>query len=336
MADDSTTSRILRLLTLLQSHQFWLGRDLAERLGVSSRTLRRDIDRLRDLDYRVNAVRGASGGYQLESGSELPPMIFSSDEAVALALALQAAVSTTSIAGIGDITIAAFAKLEQVLPARLRSRVSALQATAVSTAPITTESLVDADALAVLALACRDSEALRLGYTAGDGTTTRRRVEPHRLVQHGRRWYLVCWEIERADWRTFRVDRIAAITHTARRVTPRVLPDGMDATTYVARATSGATPASFSATIRIAAPHTHAVAYLGDYTTGLEPDGDDHTRWLIRSDRLEILAGALTWLPWDFELQEGAELRGFLRGFSSRLSEAICQAALPGHADPGL
>jgi predicted DNA-binding transcriptional regulator YafY len=142
-------------------------------------------------------------------------------------------------------------------------------------------------------------------------------------VHHVRRWYLVCWDVERADWRIFRVDRISVITHTARRVTPRVLPDGMDAAAYIARATSGAIPASFSATIRIAAPHAHAVAYLGNYTTGLKPDGDDHTRWLIRSDRLEVLAGALTWLPWNFEVKDGIELTEFLRGFSSRLGEAI-------------
>lgn len=324
MPDDSTTSRVLRLLTLLQSHQFWTGPELAARLGVSDRTLRRDIDRLRDLDYRVSASRGVAGGYQLERGSELPPMIFTSDEAIAIALALQGAVASTSIAGIADITVAAFAKLEQVLPSRLRNRVRALRASAVSTAPITTESLVDADLLAVLALACRDSEVLRFRYTSGDGAESSRRAEPLQLVQHAGRWYLVAWDLERADWRSFRVDRLTSLAPTARRTVPRPLPTGVTAATLVAGGTARvAARASHAASIRIAAPFDEVSDYLSEYTTGLEPDGSAHTRWTIRHDRLEVLAGALAWLPWPFEVVEGDELAEFVRVFAVRLAASV-------------
>lgn len=319
MSDETTTSRVLRLLTLLQSHRFWPGPELAERLGVSERTLRRDIERLRELDYRVEAVRGVAGGYQLQPGSDLPPLIFTSDEAIALAVALQAAVATTSLAGMTDLTVAAFAKLEQVLPSRLRDRVRAVRASAVSTAPIGTDSGVDPDLLAVLAMACRDHEMLRLSYRAGDGTESRRRVEPTHLVQHSRRWYLLCWDLERQDWRSLRVDRIGDVQPTARRVPPRSLPEGLDPAGFIIRALGGAVAPSYVATIRIEAPLAVAVDYLGDYTSGLEADGPDHTRWTIRSDRLEVLTGALTWLPWDFEVLEAPELAAFVQRFADRV-----------------
>jgi predicted DNA-binding transcriptional regulator YafY len=316
---ETTTSRVLRLLTLLQSHRFWPGPELAVRLGVSERTLRRDIERLRELDYRVEAVRGVAGGYQLQPGSDLPPLIFTSDEAIALAVALQAAVSTTSLAGAAELTVAAFAKLEQVLPSRLRDRVRAVRASAVSTAAIGTESGVDPDMLAVLAMACRDHEVLRLTYRAGDATQSRRRVEPGHLVQHSRRWYLLCWDLERQDWRSFRVDRIGDVQPTARRTPSRSLPDGLDPAGFVIRALGGAVSASHVATIRIAAALSVALDYLGDYTSGLEAAGPDHTLWTIRSDRLEVLAGALTWLPWDFEILDAPELTSFLLRFAGRI-----------------
>jgi predicted DNA-binding transcriptional regulator YafY len=322
MSHETTTSRVLRLLTLLQSHRFWPGPELAERLGVSERTLRRDIERLRELDYRVDAARGVAGGYQLQPGSDLPPLIFTSDEAIALALALQAAVSTTSLAGVADLTVAAFAKLEQVLPSRLRDRVRAVRASAVSTAPIGTDSGVDPDLLAVLAMACRDHEVLRLAYRAGDGAESRRRVEPAHLVQHSRRWYLLCWDLERQEWRSFRVDRIGDVQRAARRVPPRSLPDRLDPAAFIIRALGGAVAPSYVATIRIAVELAVAVDYLGDYTTGLEADGPDHTRWTIRSDRLEVLTGALTWLPWDFEILDAPELVAFLRRFADRIGAA--------------
>jgi predicted DNA-binding transcriptional regulator YafY len=318
MPEETTTSRVLRLLTLLQSHRFWPGPELAARLGVSERTLRRDIDRLRDLDYRVEATRGVAGGYQLQPGSDLPPLIFTSDEAIALAVALQAAVSTTSLAGVADLTVAAFAKLEQVLPSRLRERVRAMRASAVSTAPIASGSLVDPDLLAVLALACRDGEVLRLAYRAGDGAESKRRVEPAHLVQHARRWYLLCWDLERQDWRSFRVDRIQDVQPTLRRVPPRSLPDGLDAAGFIIRTLGGAVAPTYVATVRIEVPVDVAVGYLGDYTSGLEADGDGHTRWTIRSDRLEVLTGALTWLPWPFEVVDSPELASYLRRFADR------------------
>jgi predicted DNA-binding transcriptional regulator YafY len=321
MADETTTSRVLRLLTLLQSHRFWPGPELAERLGVSERTLRRDIDRLRELDYRVEAMRGATGGYQLQAGSDLPPLIFTSDEAIALAVALQSTVATASLQGATELTVAAVAKLEQVLPSRLRERVRAMRASAVSTAPVSAGAAVDPERLAVLALACRDSEVLRLSYTAADGSPSRRRVEPRQLVQHGRRWYLVCWDVERDDWRTLRVDRIEAVDPTLRRVPARELPDGMDAAAFVTRSLGAAR--TYAATVRIGAPLATTEEYLGDYTHGLVADGPGHTLWTIRDDRLEVLAGALTWLPWEFEIVEGEELRTFLTSFVSRMALSL-------------
>jgi predicted DNA-binding transcriptional regulator YafY len=229
-----TAARLLRLLSLLQARPNWTGPELAERLEVTTRTVRNDVERLRRLGYPVHASPGAAGGYRLGAGARLPPLLLDDDEAVAVAVGLRTAAGR-GVAGIEETSVRALAKLEQVLPSRLRRRVGALHASTVafdSWGPT-----VDAETLTVIAGACRDLVRLRLRYRAADGTTRRRLVEPHRLVHTGRRWYLAAWDCDREDWRSFRVDRIEPRLATDRRFEPREPPYG-DAATYVARAIS--------------------------------------------------------------------------------------------------
>lgn len=313
---ETTTSRVLQLLSLLQSRRSWPGTELADRLGVEPRTIRRDIDRLRELGYRIAAERGAAGGYRLEAGSDLPPLLFTPDEAVALALSLRSGAADGALRGMADLTVSVLAKLEQVLPSAVQARVRATQAAVATPWPLHSRELIDPEIFAVLALACRDSEVVRLSYRTPDDRLTPRRVEPSALVPVGPRWYLLSWDLEREDWRTFRVDRIAASTRTHRVVPKRDVPGGASEF-VVTRLSQPATPRE--ATVRIAAPLAEVEAHLGAFTSGLAADGADHTRWHIRDERLEILAGALAWLDWPFEIVEGDELRTFVREFATRL-----------------
>jgi predicted DNA-binding transcriptional regulator YafY len=313
---DTTTSRVLRLLSLLQSRRYWPGSELADRLEVSARTVRRDIDRLRELGYRVSAERGSAGGYLLEAGSALPPLLFTGDEAVALAVSLRAGAVDGSVRGMPDLTVAVLAKLEQVLPPALRLRVRAMQGAIARAKPVGDADPVDPEILAILALVCRDSEVVRFRYLSADGSTSMRRVEPIALVPERQHWYLLSWDTERSQWRTFRVDRISQPTRTHLNVAPRALPT-TDAAAFVRQRLRVATP-DFAATIRIAAPLTEVVALLGPFTSGLDDDGSQGTLWHISDDRLEVLAGALTWVPWPFEIVEGNELRAFLASFIQR------------------
>lgn len=214
-----TSARLLRLLSLLQSHREWSGSELAGRLGVTARTVRRDVDRLRELGYPVNASPGTGGGYQLGAGAELPPLLLDDEEAVAVAVGLRSAAGQ-GIDGIGESSVRALAKLEQVLPSRLRRRVGALNAFTVPLLRGPQLSAVDPGVLTELANACRDAERLRFEYRDHGGAATRRTVEPHRLVCTERRWYLVGWDVDRADWRTFRVDRVTPRPPHGPRFTP--------------------------------------------------------------------------------------------------------------------
>jgi predicted DNA-binding transcriptional regulator YafY len=204
------TARALKLLSLLQTHRFWSGAELVDELGVSARTVRRDVDRLRELGYPVDASSGTAGGYRLARGATLPPLVLDDDEAVAMAVGLRSS-AAAAIVGIEATSLRALAKLEQVLPDQVRRRVNAIH-TNISTLPWgDTGAFVDPNALALLAQGCRDSEEVRFDYESRDGASTRRLVEPHQLVSSGRRWYLVAFDTRRADWRTFRLDRL---THT--------------------------------------------------------------------------------------------------------------------------
>lgn len=244
-----TSARLLSLLSLLQARRDWPGGLLAERLDVSPRTVRRDVDRLRELGYPVLAFKGPDGGYRLDAGADLPPLLFDDEQAVALAIALRTA--TTTGAGIEDAAARALNTVRQVMPARLRHRVDALHVTAVERPETRTGPPADSNVLMTLSAAVHAHDVLRFDYAAGsahagsartvDDTTALppRQVQPHHLVTWGGRWYLVAWDLDREDWRTFRVDRITPRTPTGPRFTPRDLPGG-DVAAFVAGRFRGA------------------------------------------------------------------------------------------------
>ncbi|MCL2729080.1 MAG: YafY family transcriptional regulator, partial [Actinomycetia bacterium] len=213
-----TPARLLNLLSLLQTPREWPGTELAERLEVSTRTIRRDVDRLRALGYPVEATMGSIGGYRLVAGTALPPLLLDDEEAVAIAVGLRAAAGS-AVDGIEEASLRALTKLEQVLPSRLRYRVGALGSAVVSMTGGGPR--VDPAALTVLAGAIANHERVRFAYRAGDGAESRRHAEPQRLVASGRRWYLVAWDLDRDDWRMFRVDRLSDVTATGARAAPR-------------------------------------------------------------------------------------------------------------------
>jgi len=226
-----TSARLLRLLSLFQGRRYWSGSDLSGRLEVTSRTLRRDVDKLRTLGYPIHSTSGVEGGYQLGAGSTMPPLLLDDEEAIAVALGLRSG-ATGSIEGIEEASVRALSKIEQILPPRLGRRVAALQAMVVT--PAKTASVVDGETISVIAGACRDCETLRFRYRDHAGTASARTVEPHRLVNTGRRWYLVAWDSGREDWRTFRVDRIQPRLTTGAQFAARE-PPASDLAAYVSR-----------------------------------------------------------------------------------------------------
>ena len=233
-----TSARLLRLLSLLQAPRDWTGQELAQRLEVSTRTVRNDIERLRSLGYPVHATRGAVGAYRLGAGASLPPLLLDDEEAVAVVVGLRTGAGG-GVAGIEEASLRALAKLVRVLPSRLRHRVHSLQSHAVAVPRDRTGPTVDPDVLTTLAGACRDQQSLRLGYHDHSGSASVRTVEPYRLVNWGRRWYLVAWDVVRTDWRIFRADRIELRTPAGPRFAPRELPDG-DAAAYVSQRVTAA------------------------------------------------------------------------------------------------
>jgi predicted DNA-binding transcriptional regulator YafY len=310
-----TSARLLRLLSLLQSRRNWAGADLAGRLEVTPRTVRRDVERLRRLGYPIRATPGAAGGYRLEAGAALPPLLLDDEEAVAVALGLRTAAGGT-VAGIEEASVRALAKLEQVLPARLRRRLTALHASTVrlpGNGPT-----VDPAVLSVIAGACRGHERLRFGYTDASGAASMRTVEPHRLVHTGRRWYLVARDVERDDWRSFRVDRLTEPVPTGVRFTPN---DPPDAAAFVAAAvTTG--PYAFSARVRLHAP-VRVVAERVPPTVGVLDAADDGTCTLTTgSNSLDSLAVHLALIGVEFEVLEPPELAEHVRAMAERLARA--------------
>lgn len=224
---------MLRLLSLLQTHRYWPGSELAERLEVSPRTLRRDVERLRELGYQVDAVRGVAGGYQLQAGGSMAPLLLEDEEALAIAVALRGAAGVSaSVGGAPDWALQALTKVVGLMPPRLRRQMDAVRSQTDTPAPWSGAPVLDAAVLGTLAQACRDSEPLHFDYAARDADPTHRWVEPHRLVALGRRWYLVAYDRDRQDWRTFRVDRVSAPEPSGHRFRPRELPGG-DAVTFV-------------------------------------------------------------------------------------------------------
>ncbi|MDX3644458.1 helix-turn-helix transcriptional regulator [Streptomyces sp. MB09-02B] len=325
-----TSGRLLKLLALLQSHRDRdrSGAELAEQLGVSRRTLRRDIERLRELGYPVHAARGAAG-YRLGAGASLPPLLLDDEEAVAVVVGLRTAAEST-VTGIEEASLRALTKLEQVLPSRLRHRVATLHHATVR-AGAAPAPKVSPDTLMAIAEACRRHERLRFDY-AGPRTSSPaphtpephvRTVEPHRLVSFDRHWYLVAWDVDRADWRTFRVDRLVPRTPTGPRFAPRALPDG-DAATYLAhRLSSRAWP--FRATVTL---HESAAAVGDRIWPGmgvLEPVDDDRCLLHLGAGTPRDLAWMITSVDADFTLGESAppELADALHAQAARSLQAI-------------
>ncbi|MFH8839743.1 helix-turn-helix transcriptional regulator [Streptomyces sp. NPDC017868] len=314
-----TSARLLRLLSLLQAHREWSGADLAERLGVTARTVRRDVDRLRELGYPVHASPGTGGGYQLGAGAELPPLLLDDEEAVAVAVGLRSAAGQ-GVEGIGESSVRALAKLEQVLPGRLRRRIGALNA---FTVPLlrTPRERVDPAVLTELANACRDSERLRFEYRDHGGTVSRRVVEPHRLVCTERRWYLVAWDLDRGDWRTFRVDRLEPTPPHGPRFPPRE-PPAEDLAAYVARGVSGAAYAT-EATVRLFAPLAEAAAVVGPLDGVLTADGEDACLLRTGASGLDVMVFHVMFMGFDFEVVDPPEFGEAVRTLRDRLSRAL-------------
>jgi predicted DNA-binding transcriptional regulator YafY len=264
---------MLRLLSLLQTARFWPGAELAERLEVSERTLRRDVDRLRELGYPVRADRGVGGGYQLGTGAQLPPLLLDDDEAVAVAVGMRQA-AAGAVTGLEESSLRALTKLRAVLPPRLRQRVDALRE---MTVPGPFEGpRVAPDILMTLAAACRDDERVTFAYEAADGAASQRRVEPHRLVPQLRRWYLVAYDLDRSDWRTFRLDRITAARGTGKHFRQRDLP-ASDAAAFVQRA--WAPPTTYAVELVLQAPAAFVAERVGRWATVQdEPGGGSRVR----------------------------------------------------------
>ncbi len=315
----STSSRTLQLLSLLQSQRYWPGGHLADRLGVSVRTLRRDVERLRELGYPVQAARGVDGGYSLAPGAALPPLVLDDDEAVALAVGLHAA-TTSSVTGMAEASVSALAKVVQVMPSRLRRRVDALRAVTVSSGWGSQGPAVAPEVLTTLAQACRDDERLSFAYRAGDGTASDRTVEPHRLVPLGRRWYLVAYDLDRADWRSFRLDRLTAPTALGTRFRQRTLP-ATDAAAFVRRGIGGQ-PAHFDVEAVVEAPPEVVRNRLGTWATA-EDDGHGATRLHMRTDSLDWAALALGSVRAELRVVGPPELVEHLADWSARFARAV-------------
>ena len=312
-----TSARLLELLSLLQGRRDWSGTELAERLEVGPRTVRRDVERLRRLGYPVEARPGVSGGYRLGAGASLPPLLLDEEEAVAVAVGLRTAVSG-GVLGIEETSVRALAKLEQVLPSRLRRRVNAV---GVATVPYPGHGpAVDPEALAVIAAGCRDHERLRFGYRSHDGTSSRRLVEPHRLVHTGRRWYLVAWDVERGDWRTFRVDRIEPPPSPDRRFVPRE-PPAEDIAAYVARGVS-ATRDRYQARVILSTPLAEVAPRVPPAAGTLEAIDERSCLLLTGADWLGGLAVYIADIGVDFEILEPPELVGLVRRLAERFARA--------------
>ncbi|HWD03153.1 MAG TPA: YafY family protein [Amycolatopsis sp.] len=313
------SERLLRLLSLLQARRDWPGPDLAERLGVDVRTVRRDVERLRRLGYPVHATPGVAGGYRLGAGAGLPPLLLDDDEAVAVAVGLRTAANGT-VSGIEETSVRALAKLEQVLPARLRHRVSAMGSAMLPMGgggPV-----VDAEVVTAIAAACRDHERLRFSYADHAGEVTDRDVEPLRLVHTGRRWYLVAYDLTREAWRTFRVDRLNGTPRPGFRFTPREPPSD-DLAAYVSRQIAAA-PYAHQLTLRVSVPAEVLAARVPPTVAVVEPV-DEHTcRLHTGAHHLEAVPMHLA--QWDYDFVVENPPPGFAERLS-RIAERFAAAA---------
>ncbi|WP_433431283.1 helix-turn-helix transcriptional regulator [Nonomuraea sp. CA-141351] len=312
-----TSARLLKLLSLLQAHREWTGPELSTRLGVSTRTIRNDVERLRSLGYPVHATPGVAGGYRLGAGASLPPLLLDDEEAVAVAVGLGRAAGG-GVEGIEETSVRALAKLEQVLPSRLRRRVNTLNSYTVQI-PGNAPSVAP-EVLTTIANAARDHERLRFDYTGHEGETTVRNVEPHRLVHRRGRWYLVGYDVERQGWRTFRVDRVRPRTPSGPRFTPRELPGDGDVAAFVERGVNTAMW-RYRATVLL---HTPA-GQVKELAPGLEVEPVDEATCLLRlgGDDLNGMAVWIGFVGVDFEVLDPPELAEHVLKLSERYRRAV-------------
>ncbi|MEV5688584.1 WYL domain-containing protein [Streptomyces sp. NPDC052164] len=328
-----TSARLLSLLSLLQARRDWPGALLAERLEISPRTVRRDVDRLRELGYPILAVKGPDGGYRLDAGTELPPLLFDDEQAVALAVALQ--VATTTIAGIEEAAARASTTVRQVMPARLRHRIDTLQVTAVERPAARPDPQVDSSVLMAIGAAVHAREVLRFDYTptsppGEDGKGVHmppRRVQPHHLVTRGGRWYLVAWDLDREDWRTFRADRLTPRTPTGPRFTSRELPGG-DVAAFVAgrfRGSDGSGDWPCRGEVILDLPAAVVSGYTRDAI--VEELGPTRCRLVMGSWSWPGLAASLGRFDADIEVVGPPELKDAFAHLARRYADAATEAA---------
>lgn len=312
-----TTERALRLLGLFETRSVWTGPELTALLGVTTRTLRRDVDRLRDLGYPIEATPGVGGGYRLGAGGRMPPLLLEEDEVVAVTVALR--VGAQGIGAIGEPAVRALTKLDQVMPPRLRGEVAAL-ADATALLPGFTDE-VDTGVLVVLAHAIRDHVRARFGYTSRTGDHVDRDVEPYRLVATGRRWYLLAWDLRREDWRTFRLDRMAGVRASTFRFARRAAPDAVEHVRQAVRRTGDAHRVRVRLTadvdtVRRRIPEQYGAA------TAVAPGV---TEVVSVADDLTLLARHLTMAAFDLgarlEVVDPPELAEAIEDFTTRLAE---------------
>ncbi|MFJ6837073.1 helix-turn-helix transcriptional regulator [Streptomyces sp. NPDC091209] len=337
-----TSARLLSLLSLLQARRDWPGALLAERLGISPRTVRRDVDRLRELGYPIVAFKGPDGGYRLDAGTELPPLLFDDEQAVALAIALQ--IATTTGAGIEEAAARALTTVRQVMPARLRSRIDVLRVTAVEHPAIRPDPQVDSAVLMTLSAAVHARELLRFDYVsasvsasaprAGDDEPTAsppRRVQPHHLVTWGGRWYLLGWDLDREDWRTFRADRITPRIPTGPRFTPRELP-GRDVAAFVAgrfRGSDGSGDWPCRGEVILDLP---AATVSGHARDGIvEELGTNRCRLILGSWSWPGLAASIGRFDADIEVVGPPELKDAFAHLARRYADAATHTPPPLH-----
>ena len=316
-----TSGRLLRLLALLQSRRSWLAAELAERLEVTDRTVRRDVDRLRRLGYPVNALPGVGGGYQLGAGAELPPLLLEDDEAIAVSVGLQQA-TVAGLAGLDEAAIRALIKLKQVLPSRLRHRVDTISK------GIGTISgggrAADPDLLLALARAVEEHDQLRLTYRRHDGTEIRRTVEPYRVLHAGRNWYLYAWDLDQSDWRNFRLDRLRLRTPNGPKFAPRPLPDDLEQDLVRGITTSAY---RYECRLLVEASADRVRDVFGPTVAAVTPLPDGRCEVQTGSASLTEVAVYVGLLEAEFTVLEPAELTEVVAAVAGRLARAAERSA---------
>lgn len=313
-----TSARVIRLLSMLQVRREWSGKELSDRLAVDVRTIRRDVDRLRELGYVIDASSGPGGGYRLGPGTATPPLLLDDDEAVAVAVALGAAAGNRP--GADDVALRVLAKLDQLLPRRLRRRLSTLPAVTVSL--VSPHSAVSLSLLATIAAACRDQLQLRFSYRDNRGAVTGRTVEPMRLVHTGRRWYLAAWDVDRGDWRTFRVDRVQARPRlsTGARFVPRQPPE--DFATLVSRSIS-ASPYRYRVRLRLKSSAANVSTRIPPWMGVVEPLEEGDCILTTGGETYEAVAALVVQAGADYVLLEPQELAQPIRDIGARLLRGV-------------